>query len=40
MESPQGDSWGLEKEGTELEVVELQDRVKETDPPERWMSWK
>lgn len=33
MESPQGDSWGLEKEGTELEVVELQDL-------QRWMSWK
>ena len=40
MESPQGDSWGLEKEGIELEVVKLQDRVKETDPPARWMSWK
>ena len=34
-ESPQEDSWGLEKEGTELEVVKPQDWIKETDPSER-----
>lgn len=35
VESPQEDSWGLEKEDTELEVVKPQDWVKETDPSER-----
>ena len=35
VESPQEDSWGLEKEGTKLEVVKPQDWVKETDPSER-----
>ena len=35
VETPQEDSWGLEKEDTELEVVKPQDWVKETDPSER-----
>ena len=35
VESPQGDSWQLEKEGTDLEVDQLQDRVEESDPPTR-----
>lgn len=40
IESPQGDSWALEKEGPELEVAEPQDYGQETDPLERWMSQK
>lgn len=35
VESPQGDYWQVEKEGTDLEVDQLQDRVKESDPSTR-----